>query len=206
MLGLAGLGRDVMTAEMNMLMSSINDGIVNGVPQMSPIELHPEGVVASIPNPNLAVSGAPGVSTAPSQQPGVMSNHSLMHEISAIDGSLHLSRNFAPPISSNDCSKQVVSTPHSKAVAGSSLFSFLGVKRPMSAFEKVSAKKPRLMSPTVRLVAARGNPPIDKEDSGLDNSGVDSSTASCGRFLRDDSSSFDFSTPMQAFDGNISVF
>ena len=122
-----------------------------------------------------------------------------------MDGSLNLSNIVPPLIPTSSNAQPVNSTPVQKSSL--SLLSLLGVKRPGSAFAKTSAKKPKLVIPLLGPTSTinLGTGPLEKEDSGLDKSGLDPTNTSCGKLLDEDMSQFDFSTPMHSMDGNVSL-
>ena len=84
-----------------------------------------------------------------------------------------------------------------------SLFNFLGRKRPKEDFLRSDPKKlklsvPNPLPPTYRQT---GLPLLNRNDSGLDGSGLDKSTVSCGTRLVGDYTSLDNLTPMHSLDG-----
>ena len=76
-------------------------------------------------------------------------------------------------------------------------YSTLCNKRPASDFARITrgTKKPRLVTTSARAVSRLAI------DSGLDRSGIDKSSVSCGTQLREDT----IGTPFTSLDGNASL-
>ena len=147
-----------------------------------------------------AIAAQDGLAPVSSSRPPPMScSRSLLQELNEVDDSLNISDIEHPPVSSLSNTGIMVSTP----MQGASVFSALGVKRPASAFAKVSkaVKKPRLLVPASVQTVSNSVGSKQHNDSGLDRSGVDPTNVSCGPALKEDS----FGTPMTFTDGNVTL-
>ena len=129
-------------------------------------------VCATTVGDTAAIAAQDGLAPVFSSRPPPMARScSLLQELIEVDESLNISAIEHPPISSLSNTGIMVSTP----MQGASVFSALGVKRPASAFAKVSKaiKKPRLLVPASVQTVSNSVGSKQPNDSGLDKSGVD---------------------------------
>ena len=160
---------------------------------------------ANIRPPNLVVGDL--IATSSNDQPAELPplSQSLLEELRENDNLLNLSAIDPGSSGSTSNPSHMVSTP---VLPRMSAFTSLCVKRPAVDFVKAGRqKKQRLQIPPSRSTPApaalqsllRFPPPLN--DSGLDKSGIDASSMSCGSKLWDES----FATPLAQEDGNFSL-